>query len=562
MTSSSSLPSPSLQVTDGDRELQKSAVLELQFRSWSTNPWEFIRSSCKTIDDNDPDSPPKFFPERCHPYLKWIIHIVHMYRMVAIKKSRQVMVSWIMVAYCLWHLMFKEHARVIIQSKGQDESDKMVARMKVMWENLPQWVQDRCPIRFLTSTGTVVGSRSEVLGLPDVADAIRSEAATLIWSDETAHQKDAAGSYKAMRPALGAAGTGSKAKGVFTSSIAPGFFNLLIKDKVDLRPPPEPLDERDLMPWLKFRLLGRSRLVVLELNFRADPEKAKPEWIDSMRSSMSNADWMQEFEADEDARAGQPAFPIITSHREHIVENPFDIPAHWPRYPCGDYGTRNATTIYLVAVDPKGCAHVYWEHHETNPDLPWHLDRFKEHEDFHRLATPLILDQSCWNKTQQTSYTTLEGITSHSLKSIAELYMEHGVPVMPAARVEDRVKVAIWDKAWLPVLREEAPSCKIWSTCPKLIREFELQRWQEFSDAQQLQHNVKEKLVDKDNHGFDAVSYFELFRSECAIEVIDQVPVESAKLFFRRLTQGSYDKAMLAAQEEEEAQQYAVVDDW
>jgi hypothetical protein len=146
--------------------------------------------------------------------------------MLAIEKSRQVMATWLVAAYCLWRAKFRPHQLILWQSKKEDDAANVVydkdpdtARMSFMEAHLPSVLQDnifprgasRCNLRYPT------GSR--IWGIPEGADIIRSNTPSVLVSDEAAFQPEFASARDAAMPAIKGGG-----QLVALSSAAPGAF--------------------------------------------------------------------------------------------------------------------------------------------------------------------------------------------------------------------------------------------------------------------------------------------------------------------------------------------------
>ena len=81
-----------------DRQLA-AAVVE----KWARSPWAFIRDACKTLDEAD-NGNVKPFPDL--PYLRHICEVWGRHKMLAIPKSRRMMLTWLMLALHLHLALF------------------------------------------------------------------------------------------------------------------------------------------------------------------------------------------------------------------------------------------------------------------------------------------------------------------------------------------------------------------------------------------------------------------------------------------------------------------------
>ena len=144
--------------------------------------------------------------------------------MLAIEKSRQIMATWIVAAYCLWRAKFRPHQLILWQSKREDDSASVVydkdwdtARMSFMESHLPPGMRSqvspsRCNLRY-QDTG------SRIWGIPEGSDIIRSNTPSVLVADEAAFQPEFASAKDAAMPAVKGGG-----QLIALSSAAPGAF--------------------------------------------------------------------------------------------------------------------------------------------------------------------------------------------------------------------------------------------------------------------------------------------------------------------------------------------------
>lgn len=172
------------------------------------------------------------FPSRNEkPYLWDIIDTVldPEEQLVAVEKSRQLMVTWAMCLVCLWMGKYKPNRLIFVQSKKEEDAanlvfnkDPMLGRISFMEITLPHELRtvnfDRdasySKLIFRHSTGA-----SQIWGIPQGGDIIRSYTASFIFSDEFAFQPEGESAYTAARPTISGGG-----KIVLVSSAFGGAF--------------------------------------------------------------------------------------------------------------------------------------------------------------------------------------------------------------------------------------------------------------------------------------------------------------------------------------------------
>jgi hypothetical protein len=66
---------------------------------------------------------------------------------VIILKARQLGISWLVLSYCLWKMLFRASATILLFSLATSESEELLLRLKGMYEHLPDWLQCRAVVK-------------------------------------------------------------------------------------------------------------------------------------------------------------------------------------------------------------------------------------------------------------------------------------------------------------------------------------------------------------------------------------------------------------------------------
>lgn len=160
----------------------------------------------RTRDEADPTESVKAFPV----HLEYIQGLWEQYlteRRVVIAKSRQMMVSWVTCAFCVWWARFKPHQAVYWQTKAWQDAVKMTAmpsggvagRCQFIEENLPKWMQQD----FKVSEGRIqYPNGSLIQALSSGADQVRGLTGSVFVEDEFAHAEEQDGVYTALAPLI------------------------------------------------------------------------------------------------------------------------------------------------------------------------------------------------------------------------------------------------------------------------------------------------------------------------------------------------------------------------
>lgn len=151
--------------------------------------------------------------------------------MVAVEKSRQVMVTWLVCAYLLWRAKFRPHQLLLLQSKREEDAcnlvfvkEPYVARMSFMESHLPAHLR-HCQFPKAGTYGHLYfPNGSHAWGIPEGGDIIRSNTPSVIFSDESAFQPQFGLSYTAALPAIKGGG-----QYICVSSAEPGEFQQLVE---------------------------------------------------------------------------------------------------------------------------------------------------------------------------------------------------------------------------------------------------------------------------------------------------------------------------------------------
>ena len=155
------------------------------------------------------------FPTRLEkPYLWEFLDACQEEPLLAVEKSRQIMVTWGACLYLLWRAKYTENRLIFLQSKKEEDAANLVynkepfgARIAFMEYSLPD------PLRTVDfnrncSYGQMVfpDTHSKLWGVPEGGDIIRSYVASIVFADEAAFQPEFEAAYKALRPTISGGG--------------------------------------------------------------------------------------------------------------------------------------------------------------------------------------------------------------------------------------------------------------------------------------------------------------------------------------------------------------------
>lgn len=222
------------------------AELELEVGKVKVDPFYWLFRYVRTLDEHDHDNPIKPWPDFLGagaPYdYSQVITRAFMYHQITkdgrrqypplfLAKSRQMLISWLMAALCLWSAMYFRGKKVFVQSQKQEMADKILSdRMVTIYRNLPWFLKTPWSRKF----GEVYfpENQSYIFGVAAGPDQARSYTGSVWFSDESAYQTGFAETYMGIRPMIDGGG-----RFVAVSSAAPGPFQELgfFEDRYDWR---------------------------------------------------------------------------------------------------------------------------------------------------------------------------------------------------------------------------------------------------------------------------------------------------------------------------------------
>lgn len=198
------------------------------------DPLRFLEWFVFTLDQHDQEHPIKPFPAE-RPHIEYMTRLWQSNRLLAVKKSRQLLMTWLFTALGLWDAMFHEGRLIIFQSKREEDAvgdetagDGLLGRAKFILNHvpcrealLPWYIPKYKKIEFPDNSSTI-------WAIPQGSNVIRQRTASGVLSDEAAFQDEFAHAYTAMVPCIRGGGWI-----VAVSSAHPGFFERLHEDRLD-----------------------------------------------------------------------------------------------------------------------------------------------------------------------------------------------------------------------------------------------------------------------------------------------------------------------------------------
>lgn len=195
-----------------------------QMKLWSADPWLWIKDCCWTMDEAD-EGKIKRFPTK--EYLQLVCTVWLRESILAIPKTRRMMLTWIMLALHLWAALFKPNSAVFVQSKKADDSDFLIQdkRMLFLYNHLPK--EYDWPTVNAKQYNLSFSNGSYIMAIGQGPDQLRQYTASYIMCDEIAFWEKCESTWGALKPTLQGGG-----KVTLISSAGPGFFQRLVEGEI------------------------------------------------------------------------------------------------------------------------------------------------------------------------------------------------------------------------------------------------------------------------------------------------------------------------------------------
>jgi len=159
------------------------ALQEAETVRCGVEPWYWLVNYVYTIrrDENTNTSSVERFP--ADEYLRYVYHKCFVEPELAIDKSRQMRMTWIMMAYELWNAQFNQNELITCQTKKEKDADEeLIKRAYFMWKSQPGWLKPEAKRSFCRLE--FPAQNSLILGIPNGGDQIRSHNPSRHLGDE------------------------------------------------------------------------------------------------------------------------------------------------------------------------------------------------------------------------------------------------------------------------------------------------------------------------------------------------------------------------------------------
>ncbi len=215
-----------LEAESAERRRAQRSNNDSRIREAVRDPYTWVTQHTKTWNEHWQEegrpSPYEHFPdESAYPHIPVIFALIDAERINLFAKSRDMMVSWAIVAYFTWQAMVVAQRGVLFQTQKKEKVIQLVDYAKCLYDQQPDWLKAALPLakplRRQPGDTLEFAHGGRIVGIPGGANQIRSYHPWGYFNDESSFQADAGECY-------GEALAVVKGKIVFNSSAGPGWY--------------------------------------------------------------------------------------------------------------------------------------------------------------------------------------------------------------------------------------------------------------------------------------------------------------------------------------------------
>ena len=158
---------------------------EVEYHRCAIEPWYWLVNYVWTLqkDETVEGSVVNRFP--CDEYLRYVFDMMFKENYLCIDKSRQMRMTWLLMAYALYLAQFNDKNEIICQTKKENVADtELVKRAYFMAVNQPAWLRPKFAKTASSFCLLKFPNGSLIRGIPKGGDQIRSFNPTTTIIDE------------------------------------------------------------------------------------------------------------------------------------------------------------------------------------------------------------------------------------------------------------------------------------------------------------------------------------------------------------------------------------------
>lgn len=465
------------------------------------DPIFFFNQFAWTYDPR-PESKPNHFPFLTYPFQdEYILELEKAFKGIhdlRTDKSRDMGVSWMILTWIVWHWLFDPSFNALIGSRKEDlvdnfQPDSLFGKMDYLIKRLPDWLLPRGYNHDKHRTFAKIVN-------PETGNTIQGESANRDFSRQ--------GRYSLIF--LDEFAFWENADAVWTATADSAPIRIVVST---------PHGKNN-----KFAdLLFVNPIKNVRLHWTLHPKKDQA-WYESEKARRTPREIAQELDIDYEASGSERVFALKINKelRQSVVIDPFEVPKDWAYRGGLDYGTRNKTAFHIYVKDYDDNEFCVFEWRRNMEDLKAEgfqgsmvqaIAKMLFSCPFYDSLDTIQADPSLWVKNQNAP----DGMTSiiqqirDEMRLVQKLHPEKAIKGFVEGAQSDIACIELINSFWAD---SKNPQLKIFKSCPGLIEELEELMWEEWSEAQQEKRNVREKIMDRNNHSWDASKYVLMSRHQ------------------------------------------------
>jgi len=186
---------PAYSVPDEEAELHQRLSASFPF---------YLAACVRTFDESRPDLASIAWP--AHDFIAPLVDDLVGGHNFAWLKSRQMLVTWLLVAWGTWRVLYGQRARILYVSKREKDAWHLGDRARAILDNLPEPVRE-LDVREVDNKGEIGFAGGAALQfLPASEEIGRTYTATEVFMDEAAFLPFADKMFTALKPTLSGGG--------------------------------------------------------------------------------------------------------------------------------------------------------------------------------------------------------------------------------------------------------------------------------------------------------------------------------------------------------------------
>jgi len=230
-------------------------------------------------------------PFNLYPFQKTIVNALETERFNILRKFRQAGCTTIAAAYSVWKCIFNDHQTIVILSVGDTESTEVLDRIKIMYEEIPEWMKPKATQ--INAHNLKLENNSHIKSRPSGKQSGRGLSGSLLIIDEAAFIEHIDTIWAAVYPIIS---TGGRAFVLSTVNGIGNWYHGIWEGAVDGLNAFNPVQ----ISWKdhpEYNRVEGFEWLYKEMEQR-DPPMDIDTWEKTTRANLSHKKWLQEYECE------------------------------------------------------------------------------------------------------------------------------------------------------------------------------------------------------------------------------------------------------------------------